>query len=84
MRNLERYKANSFIFDHKPEGDFIVFYPVKTHPYFEFFLKTEDDELYELGLPKEVKQEIMGEIINMNLDDYWIDTTDYANLIYKE
>ena len=82
MIMLERYKDNAFIFDHTPDGDFVVVYPTKADPHFMFYLKTEDGSLYELGLPNETRQEVMAQIINMNLDNYWVDTTDWANQVY--
>lgn len=84
MVKLERFNDNSFIFDHQPDGDFVVVYPTKQRPYFSFYIHTfDDDQFYELEIPKEQKMEIIGQIKNMNLDNYWEDLTDWTQVVCR-
>lgn len=81
---FERFKDNAFIFDRKPEGEFIVVYPTKEYPHFSFYIKAlNDDTLYELTLPENKRWEIINTIKNMKLDNYWEDPTDWTQVICK-
>ena len=86
--NFKRFKSNAFIFESFTDHDFVVVYPTKAYPHFGFYYVEHgcpdyDLTKYELELPKDEKYEIMGIIKNMNLDNYWEDPTDYANMIYR-
>lgn len=88
INEFKRFKSNAFIFKSFDDHDFVVVYPTRQNPYFGFYYVEHgcleyDLNKYELELPKDEKWEIIGIIKSMNLDNYWEDPTDYANMIYR-